>query len=679
MARRRNVYALRQALAKDINDQNDFRIADFTTIIRDVIGASSGVVAGLEGSYAGQVVTITAGSITDSETIFELLEDTDITIPTVDANYKIYGLKGTTNDLPISGFRKTDIETGAETYDTVNSRTYDSITLGYTTGVLPINTEIIGTVDVVGGVITAYNDERNFITIANLTAYSLQNFSANDINEVTDSNYYTLKLGDLTNHYAFKVDALNTNATTLFKINNGTNSSNIAFEVQSSGNTSYKSLNGNNAIGFSSIGSSITGTVGFRSNNNLINFDSTLLANTTGLKVAGVNNGDTGITITDANSGIIVENESQLTGVGIFSKAIHVKAGASADANNTPLLSFEHVTGVYTSIKESGIGFLSEWKESSTISESFIGFRALNNGKTNGSIGFASLSNSYADPNDISLFDFEYGFLSTFSNLYNFYSLQNKNSGGFYTEILQAGDNNSFLNTFGFKANLNDESTGIIIESDGTGDNTYGIIGSSSSTAKFYKKFIEINNAETAIDIVGNTTNSVLGVKIVDNTGGILIQGKSNATGYGIAIDKVLRAIDINNLGSDDVAEGLVITQTNKPIIINNTGSGGFSSSEYGINLNLNAQQYGVRISLAKGSAIKLENVYNTATFMSDIAFSENNTNPIPHMTTYNTPTNLPVTTYFGGTTSVLQFYNNGSINQLKFWDGATWRTVDVT
>ena len=117
MARRRNVYALRQILAKDVNDQNDFRIADFQHIIRDVIGASSGVVSGLAGSYVGQTVTITSGSITDGETIFELLEDGTLLIPTTNGTYKIYATQSSTNDLPISGFKLIDIETRAETYE----------------------------------------------------------------------------------------------------------------------------------------------------------------------------------------------------------------------------------------------------------------------------------------------------------------------------------------------------------------------------------------------------------------------------------------------------------------------------------------------------------------------------------------------------------------------------------
>lgn len=678
MARRRNVYALRQILAKDVNDQNDFRIADFQHIIRDVIGASNGTVSGLAGSYVGQVVTITSGSITDGETIFELLVDTNITIPTTNGTYKIYAQQDSTNDLPISGFKKIDIETGAETYDTVNSRTYDSITLGYTTGTIPVDSEQVGTVIVSGGIITSYSDARTFITIGNLTSYSLQNFAVNDLNEVIKTGYFSLKLGDLTNNYAFKADALNTNATTLFKINNGTNASNIGFEVTSSGNISYKSINGSNSTGFFSLGSNITNTIGFKSNNNLINYDSTLLASTTGLKVTGVNNSDKGIYIVDTENGIIVENESQITGIGINSKNIHVKSGSLTNADNIASFMPTFCSSIWSDITETGIGFVSNWLSASTLSETFIGFRSINNAKDDGSIGFASFSNPTGN-NDVSSNNFEVGMASYFSTNSNFESLQNKNTIGFKTIFDENGDNNSFLDSVGYKATLLNETTGIVLENDGTGDNTYGIIGASSTTSKFFKKFIEINNAETGIDIIGNTTNSILGLNITNNTDGIKILGKGSLIGSGISIDGVNRAIQINNFGSGDVTEGLLAIQTDKPIVVLNNGSGGFYSNEYAIKLDLNYQQFGLNIIKSKGSAIKLENIYSQATFMSDIEFSNDNTNVIPHATCRNTPTNLPISTYLTSTTSVLQFFNNGTINQLKFYDGTAWKTVTVT
>lgn len=679
MARRRNVYALRQILAKDVNDQNDFRIADFQHIIRDVIGASSGVVSGLAGSYIGQTVTITSGSITDGETIFELLEDGTLLIPTTNGTYKIYATQSSTNDLPISGFKLIDIETRAETYDTVNSRTYDSITIGYTTGTIPANSEQIGTVVVSGGVIVSYTDNRGFITIGNLTAYSLQNFAVSGYNTITDTGRFSSIIGDLTNHHLVNATASNTNAVTLFKINNGTNSGSIAFEVTSSGNTSYKSINGSNSIGFSSIGSNLTNTVGFQSNNNLINYSSTLLANSTGYKVTGVNNNDIGFHSVNINTGILVDNENQNVGVGVLSKNIYIKSGASNGVNNNPI-SFvnEYVSGVYSSIKESGVGFVSEWKDANTLSESFIGFRAVNNAKNDGSIGFASISNP-TGLNDVSLFDFEIGFISAYSSDTNFLSYQNKNTIGFSTRIDESGDNNGFLTTVGFKSIIGDESTGLIIDNDGSGDNSFGIIGTSGNSSKFFKKFIEINNSQTGIDIIGNVTNSVTGINISDYDTSIKITGESATSSIGISIDKAVRAIDINNLGADDVDIGIHLTQVNRPIIIKNVGSGGFNSSEYAIKLDLNNQQHGINIINSKGSAIRFNNTYSGSIFMADIEFSSNNTNVMPHMTCISTPTSLPSTTYFGVGTSALQFYNNGSVNQLKFWDGSVWRTVNVT
>ena len=682
MARRRNIYALRQILAKDVNDQNDFRIADFQHIIRDVIGASSGVVSGLAGSYIGQTVTITAGSITDGETIYELLEDSQLNIPATDATYKIYAKQDITDDLPISGFKLIDIETRAETYDTVNSRTYDSILLGYTTGTIPADSFQIGIVVVSGGVITSYNDARSFITIGNLTSYSLQNFAVNNNNTIDKASYYNSIIGDLTNNYLINVTALNTNPVTLFKINNGTNSSSIAFDTISTGNISYKSLNNADATGFYSLGNSLTNTIGFKANNNKINFSSTLLANTTGFKVDGVNSSDIGIDINNVNKGILITNTSQLVG-SFFSKNIEVNGGQLySDTENDPLIvSSYFASNIYTNIENTGVANVANWKSASTNDEKFVGYMALNNAKDNRGIGFIALSN--INNNEMQSANvFDAGFASYF-NKTNFRSIQKNDSIGFETELTEDGDSGDYLFTAGFRSTIKNNTTGLVLQNESTGTNSFGIIGVSDNPSKIFKKFIGAVNVETGIELINdNSINNGTGIIIANIKDGINFMGKSSDVGIGLQISTVERAIVIDGFSGGlgaGVDRGVEVINVDEPIKITGNALSGWSSNKSAISLDLNKRQYGIEINNSKGASLQFSNAYgDTALLECDIRFSTHATAPVPHMVCYNPP---PVTAYSGQLSgaAALQFYNNGSVYQLKFWDGTAWKTVDVS
>ena len=190
---------------------------------------------------------------------------------------------------------------------------------------------------------------------------------------------------------------------------------------------------------------------------------------------------------------------------------------------------------------------------------------------------------------------------------------------------------------------------------------------------------VEVTNFETGIDLIGNATNSVLGVQVTNSTSGFKFVGKSKTLGIGLQIDNVKSAIDIGTGINASVEEGILIGNTNKPIKIVAQNVAGFTSPFSAISLDLNKRQYGIEINESKGAALQFSNAYgDTALLECDIRFSTHATVPVPHMVCHNPP---PVTSYSGqlAGAAALQFYNNGSTYQLKFWDGTAWKTVNVS
>lgn len=277
--KRRIITARREILAKDANDLNEFIEDNFIVYSRDILGVSDGIAQGLTlDSFTALNITINAGVAFSNGKFYELLTNQTLTLPSVDGVYKIYALKSSTSDLPISGYVLLDTATRQETYDAVNSRTYDSLTLGYTLGSVPSNAFLLGEATVSGSIITTYDDQRTLTSIGNLASNSIQAFSETARNYGTSENEITGFIFDQTDIYKpfVKVTIDDTFEGKAIVIDNGTNAGsqgiynlvrgNIGSYTTFSGNDgigSYSEVDSNN-IGFFANAGAIESTVGFK-------------------------------------------------------------------------------------------------------------------------------------------------------------------------------------------------------------------------------------------------------------------------------------------------------------------------------------------------------------------------------------------------------------------------------
>lgn len=334
--KKRNITARREILAKDVNDLNEFIEDNFIVYSRDILGISDGIAQGLTlDSFATLNITIDAGVAFSNGKFYELLTNSTLTLPSVDGVYKIYATKSSTSDLPISGYVLLDTSTRQETYNTVNSRTYDSLTLGYTLGSVPSNSFLLGEATVSSSVITAYDDQRTLTSIGNLASNSIQAFSETARNYGTSENEITGFIFDQTDVYKpfVKVTIDDSFEGKAIVIDNGINAGSQGIYNLVRGNIgSYTTFSGSNGIGsFSELSNNNTGfatnsatsgtTIGFRATNADIGFKSVNSivglkiendsSSVSGIQIIGADSSDKGIEITDTYDGIVLDNNNR--------------------------------------------------------------------------------------------------------------------------------------------------------------------------------------------------------------------------------------------------------------------------------------------------------------------------------------------------------------------------------
>lgn len=334
--KKRIITPRREILAKDVNDLNDFIEDNFIVYSRDILGVSDGIAQGLTlDSFTALNIIIEAGVAFSNGKFYESLTNTTLTLPSTNGVYKIYALKSSTSDLPISGYVLLDTSTRQETYDAVNSRTYDSLTLGYTLGSVPSNAFLLGEATVSGSIITAYDDQRTLTSIGNLASNSIQAFSETTRNYGTSENEITGFIFDQTDIYKpfVKVTINNSFEGKAIVIDNGTNAGsqgiynivrgNIGTYTAFSGSNgigSYSELSNNN-IGFATNSATSGTTIGFRATNADVGFKSVNStvglkiesdsSSVSGIQIIGSNSGlDKGVEITDTYEGIVLENNN---------------------------------------------------------------------------------------------------------------------------------------------------------------------------------------------------------------------------------------------------------------------------------------------------------------------------------------------------------------------------------
>lgn len=320
--RKRNIFAKREILASDINNVSDYLQNDMTTVIKDIMAVSSGVINGLAITTSVLNYTISAGKYSDGTTYYELLNNFTGSVSTA-GTYKVYIQLSTIDDTPTSGYLLLDTLTRLESFDVVNSRTIDIITVGATTGTMPLGAIQIGTLVSDGSSITSTTDTRTFVTFGNLVAYSLQNFSQTAKNIAYRTNKITGYIYDETDssHNIFgNVTISNSHAGYGFKVNTGNNSGAIGYLANNNNNIAFK------AISSGTGGTSFDSTIG--STNTSFNGLSSSKTSTTGLKLDGYHygintiNSDIGLRLIDNTVSIYAENTNHLATNGYLAKYI---------------------------------------------------------------------------------------------------------------------------------------------------------------------------------------------------------------------------------------------------------------------------------------------------------------------------------------------------------------------
>lgn len=618
MSQQRPVYAKREILANDVNNISQSNIYNNKILTKDLLGITDGVASGLNLTYIGLILTITAGNYYKTDNFYELLNDTNITL-TSDGTYKIYMEFSQTQDMPISGYILLDTLTRIEQFDVINSRIYDSINVGSTTGALPSGAIQIYDVTVTGGTITSVNDLRTLITFGNLNSYSIQEFSLTGKNLAHRANKITGYIYDERNssqHKFITSDISSSYAGISFLSNNGSNSSSIGFLANANNNIGYKASLTGSAIGFLSnvvstakgflaTSSSLVNTTAFEADGfnkalNIINSNIGVNINTistgTGINIVGQNSNinEYGIKLTNLSNALDIS----LNGVDNGQSLLKISATGSL-ANNG--------YNIESNIYNSGTGLKIDWVNAG-ISDLFTGINIINS-STNGTNGTGIKVNGNSSyPFAISyLFDESVlGLLGLNCTTGSQIILDSTISSpitnvsdkiGHIIELGQEGNlkagiyiNKSVSGTpssnFGIlinhpsEASPNKLNTGILIN---------GVVDSGITVTRFDNGAFNVlgNNSTSSNHIAFNSYNTACGLKIVKTSNittspSISIVNQASSSNDGIHITNASTGIDMNNS-----SYGIILRNSGTGLDIRTTGAYGvkIDNSQFGLNI----------------------------------------------------------------------------------------------
>lgn len=667
--RRRKVFSKREILASDINEVNDNIIANETTIIKDLMAVSSGVVSGLNITYSILDFTVVKGTYCDGEVFYELLNDLTDSLP-IAGTYKIYITLGSTDDTPTSGYVLIDTLLRVESYDIVNNRTYDSITVGKTTGSIPMGSIQIGTLVSDGINITSYTDERIFVTFGNLTAYSLQNFSENSKSTASRASKISGIIIDETDpiHNVWsKVTINNAHAGYGFQTVTGTNSGAIGFLANINNNIGFKSISsGTNSIGFNSVigatnksfyglSTSKTATIGLELDGYLTGVN--LVNSTYGLTITGSNIdiNEYGINLLDNYNSLYIENTNFLASGQYLSKMV-----ANADITGG-------LTGKYVSLIETN-GAMTGQKISSFGNSDFSFGSIYENSTLTGTWTGIAFKQIGSNPSININMENPYGLglsISQSTNLSNAIFVSNINSSSTY-------DLNKAI-----YLELNHNVTGIHInKASSTSTLSYGmIIGALTGSTNKFETSLFIRNSQSiaigidkhvndAIFIDGDNSALQYGVRIKNNKFSLKIEAPNNQSG----------GIGINIIGKDRTTssiDGIYISKTNTAI-------------------DMSDNAYGIKIQQYSSNAIKIFNAISSFGYAIDIdgiyggiAVNNSSSDSYALRVDYTCPHQIllkPLSAVPSGGTVVdgaMAMVNDGSGAKLRIYDG-TWKTVTM-
>ncbi len=554
MARQRLIIPLREIIASDVNSVSEYLLYDMQTILKDCLALSEGVISGLEvTSPSGLIVTIPSGIASNGDgKFYELLESTNLTLPSGSATHKIYVTFDSEEDLLIAAFQLFSTAIRDETYTTANVRLYDSLTPARTTGTIPSGSILIAEATVTGSTITSLTDERTFVTFGNILSFDLQNLVDLDKNDYTISGKISgviMDDSDIANYKGFSATVNNSHAGTGFYANTGTNAGakGFATEVNGANIGFYANLNASSSTGFKidlNAGSTGINIVGVNSTDFGIKIATTKTpieitnsATGNGITIVGANNDDYGVQITNAEFGIKYSN----TTMQASSYGIKIESGNTSSTANY---------GQIISVNRHGIGLAIEHTTANS-GDDFVGFKLDNKSGQSQVDSFAiSIGGDSTD-------NFATGL--SFQRCLNSISITDIAEAN--SIVINKTNGTIATSNSAIKTNIKRNSIALYIEAnDSVSTDLIGIYALKTSSANFeailvgqdYTTGIGLLNlaSSTAIDITGNGTSD-FGLKIAGAATGIQV-----STRY--------KSLEINVLGN--VADGIA---TNTAIDIN--------------------------------------------------------------------------------------------------------------
>lgn len=523
-----------EILALEPNEIQDTIAQNMELIIDGIIGASTGVVKGLDCSITsttGRTINITTGAICDGlGKFYELLSGTTLALPSGTATYTIYTQQSQLNDSVISGWTLIDINTGIEQYKTHSTRLYDGITLNYynnTTGTVVTNRQDLWEVNVASGTIQTITDIRQYITIGNILANSLQSFYINSNNTAFESNQITgtilkTEAGKKT-FLDVKLDTFFTGATAI-KINNGLNPVTTGIIHTIEDNMGYKLIN-NSGSGFVISGNNDNDKA-IIINNTSRNIILELPNASSGIIINGSNNSDKAIIINNVEEAINIKSKKAIqisslyTSGSALSKTIlhgngigsHIVLSGNTSFNASGLVietDYEFGKGIV--LRKTGS--TNKFEEAISISDSSKAIVINNIAGTSGIIINGSNDN-------------DYGLI--LKDVANGYSSISRNAS--YTANVMGDISDSIYVNTGLKAIVDEQGIGTRVNFNSNVVNGIGLyVGSeanglaitgmviSGNVASGINRGLALVNCATGIIIDNSTMGNTVGLKMVNS------------------------------------------------------------------------------------------------------------------------------------------------------------------
>jgi hypothetical protein len=553
------------------NEMQDFNKTNFITLIDDILGATTGVAVGLTPSLfnaSSRIVGVSEGTLCDGEGIFyELLTSGSVTLPANDGTYMVYAATASTTGSPTSGYTLIDVSTQAEDFQLINTLTYDSVSLTYTSGsTIPQYGARLANATIAGGILTTVTDIRQYLQIGATSANSLQGFVNNSLNSAHIANQITGTVLENTSapQEFIKVKIDNAYAGNGFYVDAGTNTGATGYTAKVNGNVGFIATG--DGIGFQSETTSgfvarNNNSQGYLSDENQTGYYSRKNGIAFYAEGKGQGYGSSGFVSMGSNFGFRYSSEGMSGAAqGFRADLMSATGGSTFTAYHAASYSNEgrKVGFVFTSGSTGSYFFRGVLGSAYNTGIELINRPAL------ASTGMIILGSNSSD----------YGIIIKNANT----PIQIIDSDDTYSIDIFKNGGTDYLTNAGVRIDVSNDATAIklVNSSNNAPDNIYGIFASKTGTANF-DSIIYATDYETGISLGNLAGKTAIGIAGADSTdSGIVISQVANpivitnTTVYGGAAERP--AIDIEGSAAANTSiDGINIDKTDRAINVTNS------------------------------------------------------------------------------------------------------------